>query len=136
MISALSLSSSCERENDDCHKQIKFANNSDKDVYVQFDGSYPDTTYFGHGPSPANEPGLHKVVANTTSNTVLQDRSCLEYVIRGERVPSDTLMIFVFDALVIDTNDWADVVHFYLVEKRYDLSLGDLVGMNWTINYP
>jgi hypothetical protein len=54
----------------------------------------------------------------------------------GVQIPSDTLMIFIFDAEVIETEEWSDVVHSYKVLKRYDLSLADLKRMNWTITYP
>jgi hypothetical protein len=46
------------------------------------------------------------------------------------------LMVFIFDAKVLETTPWDTVKAKYLVLKRYDLSLQDLEDMNWTITYP
>jgi len=46
------------------------------------------------------------------------------------------MMVYVFDAHVIETTAWDSVKANYLVLKRYDLSLDDLKRMNWTITYP
>ena len=47
--------------------------------------------------------------------------------------PLDTLMVFVFDARLLETNP-SHVEDALLV--RYDLSLYDLRRLNWTLAYP
>ena len=47
--------------------------------------------------------------------------------------PIDTLMVFVFDAELLETNP-SNVEEALLL--RYDLSLKDLQRFNWTLSYP
>lgn len=135
--SLLFLGSTCNKEKIDCHKTITIFNNSKKDIYVLCDTQYPDTLYFGHFSSPASDSSKYKVPANSSSDNPLRNRDCWENDFTyGDLIASDTLMVYVFDANVVETVDWADVVHYYMVLKRYDLSMEDLKSMNWTITYP
>ncbi len=124
---------SCKK--DDCHNSINFINNSELDVYVLPSRYYPDTMYFRHGPSPINDVS-NKVLAGTSNDSPLWYKSCWEGVISSKGISSDTLMVYVFDASVIENEDWAIVSNEYKVLKRYDLSLEDLILSNFTIIYP
>ena len=53
-----------------------------------------------------------------------------------ESLPSDTLMIFVFDKGVVDTEPWEDIILNYKVLCRYDLSLSNLEDLDYVIPYP
>ena len=133
----LFLGSTCNREKEDCHKTIHFNNNSEKAIYVSSDDHYPDTLYFGHYSGLAANAIMSKILAKMSSDRPLQNRDCLETIFKyGVQIPSDTLMIYIFDAEVLESVDWSVVVHNYMVLKRYDLSLDDLKKMNWTITYP
>lgn len=133
----LLLGSTCNKENEECYKNITITNNSDKAIYVTCDTHFPDTMYFGHASNPASDEFKNKISAKSSSDRPLQNRDCWEAVFsHGVQIPSDTLMIFIFDAEVLETEEWSDVVHSYKVLKRYDLSLADLKRMNWTITYP
>lgn len=130
------LSSTCEKENANCHKSILFVNESEIDVYILPNSNYPDTLNFMYDSSPEFDKVTYKIVANTASENPLNENSCWEAILSGNRIPSDTLMIYVFDAQIIENMDWEDVVYDYMVLKRYDLSMQDFEGMNWTITYP
>lgn len=135
LITVLLSSNTCEKENEDCHESISFENNTEKSIYILWDTNYPDTMYFGNGPSPEAEPA-NLILPNETSSNSIQERSCWEAIIAGDRILSDTLMIFVFDGYTIENTEWSEVVHEYLVLQRFNLSLEDLESLNWTITYP
>ncbi|WP_372934900.1 hypothetical protein [Mariniphaga sediminis] len=137
LASLIFLGNTCNKEEGECHKSIIFKNNSEKALYVLKSTEFPDTLSFGTGPSPELNKSTYKVLSGETSENPLRNRDCWEtdftYV---DIIPSDTLMIYIFDADTIENVDWADVVHYYMVLKRYDLSLDDLKRDDWTISYP
>ena len=135
--SLLFLGSTCKKEKEDCHKTITVFNNSEKAIYVSFDTHYPDTLYFGHYSGITSNAFANKILAKSSSDRPLQNKDCWESDFNyGVQIPSDTIMVYVFDAGVLEKEDWETVVHDYMVLKRYDLSLDDLKRMNWTITYP
>lgn len=133
ILSLLCLSTTCEKGDDDLHKIIKFVNQTDKELYVQTSGSYPDTTFVnGEFPNPLLSD-LNRILPNETNTMALAARYSFE---EKFSYSYDTLMIFVFDAAVLETNPWETVQQDYKVLKRYELSFDDLQRMNWTITYP
>lgn len=131
----LFMGSTCKKENEDCHRSIKVINEWIKPIYITCDTHYPDTLHFGHFSSPALDPYMNKVIEGTSNDRALRSRDCWE-VVFDTRIPSDTLMVYVFDAEVLETVPWSIVVQDHLVLKRYNLSLSDLRQMNWLITYP
>ncbi len=135
--SVLFIGSTCNNKEVDCHNTISFINKSDKAIYVLCDTHYPDTLYFGHYSGLTSNAYKNKILANTKGDRPLQNRDCWETDFYYEDIiPSDTLMVYVFDAEVLESVSWSEVVENYMVLKRYDLSLYDLQHMNWTITYP
>lgn len=133
----LFIGSTCSKEKDDCHKIISVVNNSDNAIYVMADNSYPDTTYIKHSSGPALYPQYYKVASNEINHNVLRDKDCYEAIFISETLlPSDTLMVFIFDAAIIENESWSVIMNEYKVLKRYDLSLADLQALDWTITYP
>lgn len=129
--SLLFLSTTCKEEAD-CHETIIFKNNSSKSLYIHASGSYPDTTSFEvEFPNPALNKEIYKVAAYSKNTSALWYRSCLEFTFKS----NDTLMIFVFDANVLETIPWDTIKSKHLVLKRYNLSLEDLEQMNWKLIY-
>ena len=53
-----------------------------------------------------------------------------------DRLENKVLMLFIFDKEVVDNVPWDTIREEYMVLKRYDLSLQDLEGNNWTVAYP
>jgi hypothetical protein len=102
---------------------------TDKNIYVDAQINHPDTSIGSYNPSFSKEN--FKVKAHSEKRLI--SHSWEQDVIRAQ---SDTLMIFMYDAQVLETTPWDTVKANYLVLKRYDLSLDDLIRMNWTITYP
>ena len=137
LLSFLLLSNTCNKKTENCHKAITFINNSDKELYVTRSWNYPDTISFAGIPNPALDPNFSKVNSHEKNTRALWGRDCYEVLFGSELYNyQDTLMVFVFDAQVLENTDWETVKQQYLILKRYDLSLEDLRNMDWTIEYP
>ncbi len=124
---------SCGKDNFNGYdNRLHILNNSNISIYFAPFDSYPDTSLYGRGVVPTSSAITYKVSAHTTEK--LSVNCCWEDIISD--LPCDTLMLFIFDAKVLETTPWDTVKAKYLVLKRYDLSLQDLEDMNWTITYP
>lgn len=128
------LVSRCD-DRKNCHKTIAIVNRTDRDIYVQGQRAYPDTLSMVHTTSPVSNAYYFKVAAHETSDRPLANRDCWESDFGTALLPSDTLMIFIFDADVVENTSWESVTNDYMVLKRYDLSLEDLERMDWMISY-
>jgi hypothetical protein len=135
VITSLFLNQACGDKEKVCHKTIIFKNTTADTLYVVSSFQYPDTSTFVGIPNPVLDPNFTKVLPNESNTQVLWGRDCLELDFKFS-IPSDTIMIYVFDAEVLEETPWDTVKANYLVLKRCDLSLEDLQRMNWTINYP
>ena len=51
-------------------------------------------------------------------------------------LPKDTLSVFIIHDDTIKKYRWQEIREGYKILKRYDLSLGDLTTLNFTIPYP
>lgn len=125
--------SSCKKEDENHHKTIEIINYSEKDIYSYFNVHYPDTLALRGVPS-SSEPSIYKVERHKSNTTALWQRTFWEVIFRdGRRIPSDTLMIFVMDAELLESKN----THINnAIIQRYDLSLQDLQQINWTLTYP
>jgi hypothetical protein len=121
------------KDTKDCHRRIKFYNNSSQDVYACFswDVLFPDTTIDKTGYDESR-----KANANSFSESSLLSRDCWESFLTSDDKIMDTLMIFVFDAKIYEDTSWDTIVSNYMILKRYDFSLKDLEDRNWIIIYP
>ena len=124
------LASSCNKEDENCHKRINIINNSDSDIYYYLSFRYPDTITLD--PNPTSDPYTFRIEHNSEKESSL--RRCFEGAINAN--PEGIIMYFIYDASTLETVPWDTVVKNYLILKRYDLSLEDLQGMDWTITYP
>jgi len=110
---------------------ILLTNNSSKTIYADWSIYYPDTSSINTIPIyydwnkilPNDEFGLMGIRHSTWKSTF-------------EYHKIDTLMIYIFDEEVLKNNTWGNVIRYYLVLQRYDLSLQDLEKLNWKIYYP
>lgn len=127
------LANTCDKEHENYHKTIEIINNSDKAVYAYFNRSYPDTLAFTGIPS-SSEPSIYKIESYKRNKTALWQNTFWEVSFKDRRlIPSDTLMIFIVDAKLWESN----TVHLNnTIIQRYDLSLRDLQQVNWILNYP
>jgi len=130
----LSFCGCIRKETANCHFNIHVKNNTNKSIYIDGSFNYPDTNLQSYtDPSPALAGEYYKVKPSETTN--LYQRSCYEEVFKT-RIPSDTIMVYIFDAQTLVTTPWETVKKNNLYLKRYDLSLQDLRNLNWRINYP
>jgi len=125
------FSGTCKKDKEDCHHRIVINNNSNTDIYFQSEFNYPDTS-INHYYNPTIEGNVFKCLANSSAGDFTS--SCWESYFYD--IPSDTLMVFIFDANVLETVPWDTVCANYMILKRYDLSLKDLQNSDWTIVYP
>jgi hypothetical protein len=119
---------SCRKDTENCHHHIFLTNNSSKRVYLLTTVGYPDTMLRQKDNyNPSNNPTSlvepHQKGSDYSGN-------CLE---SHER---DTLMLFIFDARILETISWDSVKAKNLYLKRYDLSLQDLQTQNWQLTFP
>lgn len=128
------LSSTCKKKSE-CHNTISFDNKSNKEFYVVGNTKYPDTDYYRYDvPNPTLSPINHKVYANQNNTSVLRLSTCYEYVLKNTE--SDTIMVFIFDAQVLESTPWDTVKVNNLYLKRCDLSLQDLKNKDFKLTYP
>jgi hypothetical protein len=135
LIMYLLFNQGCGDKEDSCHKTIIFVNNTEKIIYVESAYEYPDTLAYRFNPNPILDPTHSEVLPNEENTQVLWSRDCIELAFK-DLIPSDTLMVFIFDGQVLENTPWDTIISNYLVLKRYDLSLQDLEQMNWTVEYP
>jgi hypothetical protein len=130
-ISFLTLSNSCENLMEKWYT-IKIQNDSNNRFFVSAGCeryglfSYPDTLL------PTSKPSLLSVSPNDYNNL----RSMIKWEEIIKEQPENKLSIYFFNADTIDKYEWPEIKTGYKVMKRFDLSLEDFQGMNWTITYP
>lgn len=124
------FAATCNSEDEDCHKSIDIINNSGDAIYFDYSLSYPDTLTLY--PNPSLDPGYFRIPENSSKKDVY--RGCIESKLMTNS--EGKIMYFIYDATTLETVPWDTVVKNYMILKRYDLSLEDLQGMNWTITYP
>ncbi len=131
LFSTILLSAMCRRDSENCHHTVKVHNTSNKAIYASFYPHYPDTALAN--PSPALSPETFKLEPNETKS-IYNNQDCVE-VYYQHVLDSDTLMLFVFDAEVLESTSWEEVMQNYSILKRFDLSLQDLRDRNFTIEF-
>lgn len=126
---------SCEPINTaDCHKLITVVNKTNKTIYVEPYGEYPNFEIYKYFSDPLINSKTTKVEANNTLKITAPGYSCFEPVFEGQ-FKSGILMLYVFDGPTLETQGWDYIKEHNLVLKRYDLTLQDVKNMNWTITY-
>lgn len=115
------------------YRTLLLENNSTDTIYAAavfaFESNYPDTTLPAEKPSMSYVPPGKKWIF---TNAFPSDRVKEEF----SKLPKDTLSVYLFDASTYEYAPWNEVRGDYKVLKRYDLSLDDLLKLNWTVQYP
>jgi hypothetical protein len=124
----ITLSSTCKKDEEDLKLRVR--NNSNSTIYMSWGTWYPDTS-FSRILNPNRNPQCSKIEPQS-----LQDNHYNSPTSSLFNENMDTLMVFIFDSNIIENKNWDTIVKNYMILKRYDLSLFDLEGMNWTITYP
>jgi len=135
IVAALFFNQACTDKEENCHKTITFKNKTTDTLFVVGSTFYPDTSIYSGIPNPVLDPNFTKVLPDENNTRVLWGRDCIELDFK-DLISSDTLMVYVFDAHVLENTPWDTVKARYLVLKRYDLSLEYLKQSDFTIKYP
>ena len=120
---------SCERIFGGEDDRLVIINNSNVRLYVYAQINHPDTSIGSY--NPAYSKINYEVLPNSQKHII--SRSWEQTIVSSV---SDTLMLFIFDADLIDNTSWNTVVTNYMILKRYDFSLVDLKTLNWKVSYP
>lgn len=115
------------------HVNIKLKNKTSKVLYTLQDYNYPNTNAYKDRNAPT--PNFYKVLPFEVTDGALSTFNSSYESVFIHRIPSDTLMIFLFDGNVLEEKGWDYIRENNLVLKRYDITLEDLQKMNWTITY-
>lgn len=115
---------------DQWDNRMMIINNSSHTIYFYDSFAYPDTTLRSED-NPINSPETNSVLAGATLTNRIKQGGW-----EGEFKYHDTLMIFIFDETTLKTIPWDTIRKNYMILKRYDLSLEDLVKLDWIVTYP
>ena len=102
-------------------------NKTNKTITFLVDKYYPDTTL------PDEEDKLNGVQPNSRSPYDFHEKKWSDVF---EKLPADTLSIFIFSGDTLATYSWQEIRNSYKILRRYDLSRQDIESMNYTIIYP
>jgi hypothetical protein len=108
---------------------MKITNNSNSAIYFNYSFAFPDTTLRPED-NPVTSDDFYRIQSGETVTNPIMGRWESKFDI------SDTLMIFIFDETTLKIVPWDTVRKNYMILKRYDLSLEDLVRMDWRVTYP
>lgn len=87
---------------------------------------YPDTTVV------ADQERLRQILPMTTASF----GSGSPWDEEIERLPSDTLSVFIFSSDTLNTFPYSEIRDDYKILKRYDLSIEDLELLNFKVTFP
>jgi hypothetical protein len=108
---------------------MKITNNSNSTIYFNDSFAFPDTTIRIEY-NPVDSPETNSIQPGATRSNRMRGSWEGKFEFR------DTLMIFIFDETTLKTVPWDTIRKNYMILKRYDLSLEDLVRMDWRVTYP
>lgn len=101
-------------------------NKSDELVYFLVSYQYPDTII----------PDTYEKRYGVSAGSKRPFDSKEKWEVVFDKLPADTLSIFIFSSDTLDTYDWQTIRSGYKIMKRYDVSLDDLKQNQWIITYP
>jgi len=73
-------------------------------------------------------------LSTLTGNTFVGNNK--SWTDRINELEQDTLSIYFFDPLTVENKGWDKVREDYLILKRYDLSIQDIIDLKYSIKYP
>ncbi len=113
-------------------------------IYLINNFSHPIGFYFATGgqygtfyPDPLPETNQYVTYKLDSGKRFIYDSGLSwEKAFKEGVFPKDTLSVFIFSTDTLNRYSWDEVRSGNKILKRYDLSLDDLIQMNWTITYP
>ena len=96
-----------------------------------FVSAYPDTII----PKYSTELGLAVICPNSILELLPGGNRLYKYIFK-ERLPQDTLSVFIFKLDTLIAYNWNIIRRDYKISVRYDLSYPDLKSLGFAIPYP
>ncbi len=116
------------------HDYIKVNNKSSSTIYFDGDVNYPDSNLIiNHKYSNILMDSIRKKLSPQESG-LINLAMCGEDQFNRNKI-NRRIMVFIFDANVIENTPWEEVISNNLYIKRYDLHYNDLESMGWEVNY-
>jgi hypothetical protein len=109
-------------------------NQSSKQIYYSYATSYPDTSINIGYIKPGSTATPSVLLGPGQQFTMSAPSSLDDYF--ASLIPSDTLLVFIYDAKVVMTTPWDSIVNNYIILKRYELSIDNIKKMKNVIVYP
>lgn len=118
----------CSRENNSWFFSIK--NNSGKAIYYAISTTYPDTNLKNIGDPPG-------IILNRSYKTTYRINANEETQVNsGVFAINKVILLYVFDATILEKEPWDSIVANYNVLNRYQLNRADIQNNNRTLTYP
>ena len=136
LLSWICMATKCrDKDSGNCHTAVRISNYSERNIRIA------QTFLSIYYPDPLNIKGFYltaseekyKIISGELDNSkAARSSSCMEKQFENYK----PLIVYVFDADVVENTSWEVVARDYLVLKRYDLTLEDLQRLDWKITYP
>ena len=127
----ITVCSKCEMTMDNSY-EINLVNESGYSIGYYFATGGEYGTYY-----PDSLPETNNYIVYDMSKVLRPSyESHLNWEEFFQTFPNDTLSVFIFHTDTLNKYTWEEVRDGYKILKRYNLSLGDLQKIDWTITYP
>lgn len=115
-------------EDENCHRWIRFSNNSEKDIYYSFN-IFDEIPEYNPGSSPIEwriEKNEYIKLANT------RYCECFESVAEEGK---GKIYLFLFDSEMVEKSNWGSGRENNIYLKKYALTIEELNEMDWKLVY-
>ena len=117
----------------DCHKAIRFINNSSKDVFIENIGASP--YYLDYDTLDFYKILNNPIDKSYTNEVKPGEKKGFFYRCFDDGIENGRVSIFVFDAEILRTVPWDTIGKYYMVLKTYRPTMEEMENSNWTITY-
>jgi len=125
---ALTMTASrCGEDTEQCHKNIRIVNNSDKTLIMYTSFAYPDSTL-----NPKNNTQRPVIKPHAD---YLDYWGCVEGALNN-RNEHGVLIYFFIDNDVVENYPLDTISKYRMYLRQYNLTIEGLQKDNWTVTYP
>jgi len=123
----------CPSQEDQIDSMLILRNFSGNAIVHSVEINLPSDTTLADISYPLSAENIGPLTLNSMESDTLSE-SFIK--ILSEDFPDHRLMVFFLSKDTIDLVPWDRIVDENLILRRFDLTLGDLESMDWTIVYP
>ena len=111
--------------------RLSIRNDSERNIYYCESLDYPDTSLI-----------LRDIKLDSFGQRIEMKKSKVDRLTNStwegifRYLKSDTLILFILDAEMVETVPWDTIRKNYEILMRYDLSFNDIQRLNWKIVFP